>query len=540
MKEHVALERAERSLGEAGAVPMAQDETVDGFEQPLVENRAADELPPKVDRRFVTAALMLVMVLASMEMTVTSTAMPTIIGQLHGLEHYSWVASLYLLCCTITMPLYGRLADVLGRKKVILGAILIFAAGSTLASLAQSMPQLIICRGLQGLGAGGIMPVVLTILGDIFTLEERARIQGLFSATWGMSSLAGPALGAFLVHTLGWRWVFLVNLPFGLLGVGVLLWKYHDHRKPHSTNLDLPGIALLSVTSLTLLALVSGSWELPITISLAVVMIGCAIAFVFQEKRSSNPVLPPSFVIRRDIGPSIAATFFFGGVFLCLDTFVPLYVQGGRPGGTAAAAAGVVTPVMLTWAASNMLSAPLIVRWGFRKTALVGAILLMFGIAGLVLGAYYVWSRTALTAVLAMTGFGFGWSSMSYLLSAQSAVEWHQRGIATSSVSFFRTMGGAVGVGLMGTAFNLLARHDLNQLRAMGFAPAAALDPHLQTSLPPAAMDLIHHAISSSLLWVFVAMFCSAVIMLIITTQMRDSGKGVKIDKEAMREAAAH
>src|SRR5580698_3227672 len=172
-----------------------------------------------LDRRAVTAALMLVMVLASMEQTVTSTAMPTIIGSLHGLEHYSWVASIYLLACTVSMPLYGRLADALGRKRVILVAISLFAISSLLASTARTMPQLILFRGLQGLGAGGIMPVVLTILGDIFTLKERVKIQGLFSAIWGTASLAGPALGWFLVSTLGWRSIFFVNLPSGILGL---------------------------------------------------------------------------------------------------------------------------------------------------------------------------------------------------------------------------------------------------------------------------------------------------------------------------------
>ncbi|HEY2759532.1 MAG TPA: MFS transporter, partial [Pirellulales bacterium] len=150
--------------------------------------------PPSLDRRWVTAALMLVMVLAAMELTITSTAMPTIIGNLHGLEHYSWVASVYLLVCTVTMPLYGRLADVWGRKRVVLGAIGLFCAASVLAASAHTLLQLIIFRGLQGLGAGGIMPVVLTIIGDIFTLEERAKMQGLFSGVWGTSALAGPVI----------------------------------------------------------------------------------------------------------------------------------------------------------------------------------------------------------------------------------------------------------------------------------------------------------------------------------------------------------
>ena len=204
--------------------------------EPAIETATPESPAPPaatigIDRWIITGALMLVMVLASMEMTVTSTAMPTIIGELRGIEHYAWVASLYLLACTVTMPLYGRLADVFGRKPTVMVATAIFTGASVLAAYAQSMPQLILFRGAQGLGAGGIMPVVLTILGDLFTLRERARIQGLFSAVWGLSSLAGPALGAFIVHTLGWRWVFLVNLPFGALGMLVLALRYHDKRQ---------------------------------------------------------------------------------------------------------------------------------------------------------------------------------------------------------------------------------------------------------------------------------------------------------------------
>src|SRR3954468_13484696 len=230
-----------------------------------------------LDRRFVTAALMLVMVLASMEQTVTSTAMPTIIGELHGLEHYAWVNSVYMLALTLTVPLYGRLADALGRKKVIVAAILLFALGSLLASTAHSMGQLILWRGIQGIGAGGIMPVVLTILGDIFTLQERANIQGLFSAVWGTSALAGAALGAYLVNTFGWRSIFFVTLPAGLLGLGVLAWKYRDTEKPHSTDLDLPGAAALALGCTATLVLVSrlgpGGWSAPTIAGLSLLAI---------------------------------------------------------------------------------------------------------------------------------------------------------------------------------------------------------------------------------------------------------------------------
>lgn len=510
-----AVAIAEESL--AAAAPLQ------GCAQPCEGDAPA--VGPTTDRRFVLAALMLVMVLASMEMTVTSTAMPTIIGELHGLEHYSWVASIYLLAATVTMPLYGRLADVWGRKRVLMGATLLFTGGSVLAAYSHSMPQLVLYRGLQGLGAGGIMPVVLTIIGDLFTLAERARIQGLFSAVWGLSSLAGPALGAFLVHTLGWRWVFLVNLPFGALGLAVLAWKYHDRQRPHSTELDLPGIALLAAGSMALLALVSrlgpGGWSTPMAIGLTLVTFVCTGLFLRQERRSANPVMPPALMMRREIGPSILATIFFGAVFLSLDTYVPLYVQGGLGGGAAAAAA-VVTPVMLTWACSNMLSAPLLVRYGFRTTAVIGSAITVVGIAGLFTCAWLGASRNVLMAVLTVTGFGFGWASMSYLLAAQSAVEWQQRGIVTSGISFFRTMGGAVGIGLLGAAFNFLIRHDLKQLESEGVSPAAALDPHLQGQLSATATALIRHAISSGLVWVFAAMLACAVAQFLTTLLMRD------------------
>src|SRR5580658_6775973 len=234
------MEQTENGLLTVGSEPIEAKDASSVASQ--VQQRAAN-----LNRRAVTAALMMVMVLASMEQTVTSTAMPSIIGALHGLEHYSWVASIYLLACTVSMPLYGRLADTLGRKRVILTAIGLFLIGSMLASTARSMPQLIVYRGIQGLGAGGIMPVVLTILGDIFTLEERAKIQGLFSGVWGTASLAGPALGWFLVVTLGWRSIFFVNLPFGLLGMFVLMRYYHDQEKSRTVDLDLPGIASLAV-----------------------------------------------------------------------------------------------------------------------------------------------------------------------------------------------------------------------------------------------------------------------------------------------------
>ncbi len=476
-----------------------------------------------LDRRAVTGALMLVMVLASMEQTVTSTAMPTIIGSLHGLEHYSWVASIYLLACTVSMPLYGRLADALGRKRVILFAIGLFVASSLLASTARSMPELILFRGLMGLGAGGIMPVVLTIIGDIFTIEERARVQGFFSAVWGTSALAGPALGWFLVTTLGWRSVFFVNLPFGLIGWLVLAHFYRDQEKPQSVGLDLPGFAGLAIGFGTLLTLVSrlgpGGWPWTVAIALAAITTIAFIFYALHERGSRDPILPLDLLLDRSIGPSLIGSGLLGIGFLSLDTFVPLYVQGGRGGGVGAAAS-VVSPVMLTWALSGIFSAPLVVIWGFRRTSWLGSSLIIVGFTGLIACAITGASGAILAAVLAITGFGFGPSSMGYLLAAQNAVPWQRRGIVTSSVHFCRTAGGALGIGILGALFNVITGPKLRNLQAGGISPASLLDPHTRQQIPPQILHTAAQTIAGALYWVFAVMLAVAVAQLIVTCWM--------------------
>jgi MFS family permease len=479
----------------------------------------ATEAPRQLDRRYVTAAMMLMMVLASMEGTVSSTAMPTIIGQLHGVEHYAWVATIYLLASTIVMPLYGRLADILGRKRVIITAICLFTVGSLLASLAQSMPQLILCRAIQGLGAGGIMPVVLTILGDIFTLQERASVQGFFSAVWGTASLAGPALGAALVTTLGWRSIFWVNLPFGFIGVALLLWKYHDHQKPHSTVLDLPGAAAMAIGSTALLAALSLASLIP-TAAIAALLVVAAvsvIAFLKLERISTNPLMPPGLLSTRSIGPALIGSFLMGLAVFAVDTWVPFYVQGAR-GGSAAAAAATVTPVMLAWAFSSFFAAPLVVRWGFRKTATVGAVLVLTGMLGLFLCAYFQLSQVLLTLALAVTGCGFGPSSMSYLLGAQDAAAWHQRGIITSLIAFFRTIGGALGVGLLGAVLNVVLAPDLAALKQRGLVPAHLMDPKLHSKISPDLLAPAQAALVHAVLFVFAAMILFAIAQIITST----------------------
>jgi MFS family permease len=350
----------------------------------------------------------------------------------------------------------------------------------------------------------------------------------LFSSIWGTAALAGPALGAFLVHHFGWRSIFFVNLPFGLLGLGMLIWAYHDREKPHSTDLDLPGVTTLAIGCLAALALVSrlgpGGWSWPISVALLLVSIVSLTYFVWHERRAKNPVIPAEFLRHRAIGPAIVATFIFGISFLSLDTYVPLYVQGGLGGG-AAAAAGVVTPIMLTWALSGLVAAPLVVRWGFRKTALLGTALIAIGFIGLFIGAVFHAPQWALTIILLLTGAGFGPASMSYLLAAQDAVRWQQRGGVTGTISFFRSIGGSLGVGLMGALFNILAARDMETFRAAGISPSELLDPRKLDALSPQNLASVQHTIAASLTWVFAAMVIVALIGIVVTTLMPSKSK---------------
>jgi MFS family permease len=244
--------------------------------------------------------------------------------------------------------------------------------------------------------------------------------------------------------------------------------------------------------------------------------LGTVAWFVWVERRAANPVLPPDLLSRRDIGPALLGSALLGVGFLCLDTYVPLYVQGAKGGG-AAAAAGVVTPVMLAWATSGVFAAPLVVRWGFRNTALLGCALTVVSFTGLLACAILDAPRWVLTSVLLLSGLGFGPASMSQLLAAQDAVAWQQRGIITSGITFFRTMGGAVGIGVMGMLFNLLTLPQMNRFREAGVNPAELMDPHTRGHVPPQVLEQASATIGHGLTWVFGAMLLAAVAQAAVT-----------------------
>ncbi|HTY43204.1 MAG TPA: MFS transporter [Thermoanaerobaculia bacterium] len=405
-------------------------------------------------RRMVTVALVLVTALASFESTVVSTAMPTIIGDLGGLPLYSWVFSIYLLTATVMMPIYGRLADIYGRRRILLTAITVFLTGAIACGFARSMPQLIAARGLQGLGAAGLVPIALTVSGDLFSLEERARVQGLFSGVWGTASLVGPLLGAWMTMSLGWRSIFTINIPLGLIAFTLVATQMIESHAPRPDPLDLAGAASLAggVTALLFAVLHrpgTAGLSLPARLALFAAAGGSLWNFQRLQSRREHPLIPPTLLRRMRTAAPYLGGVLLGTTIFGVDTFVPLFVQGAR-GGTAGAAGAVVTPLVFFWAVSATAAARLIVRFGFRRTARWGAVLILAGLAGLMAAAVLNASVPWISAACAVVGAGLGPSSMSQVLAIQNVVAERERGVATSLVPFFRAVGGSIGVGALG------------------------------------------------------------------------------------------
>ena len=461
----------------------------------------------------VTAGIMLSLFLASMESTVVATAMPTIVGQLGGLEHYSWVFSAYMLASTTAVPLYGKLSDLYGRRRLYVIAMALFLAGSLMSGFAQSMTQLIVARALQGFGAGGLMPLAFILIGEMFNLQQRARMQGFFSGVWGVSSIIGPLLGGFLVDQLSWRWVFYVNLVPGLLAAGLvaLAWRdqTHSHERP---AVDYAGAALLTSSVVTLLL---GFMEFGTSDSW--VLIGSAIALfvalLWVEGRAEDPILPLHLFRDRLFGTSIAHGILTGWALFGSISFIPLFVQSVL--GTSATQAGItITPMLLGWVSASIIGMRLILTVGYRRLGLIGTTLFASG-------AFFMTllnassSQIVMMIFVTMMGIGMGLSIPSFLVAVQTSVERRYLGTATSTLQFSRSIGGTLGVSVMGAALSIRLASNIS---------ASGLDPELVTRLldPLPGSEIlvdagIRLAMADAIHLVFVIAFVAAALGLVTT-----------------------
>ncbi len=460
-------------------------------------------MQPGRPRQLVTFALMLGMFLAALEATAVAAAVPTAVGELGGVGRYSWAFSAYLLASTVTVPLYGKLADLYGRRPIYQASVALFLVGSALCGLAASFPQLVAFRALQGLGAGGVTPVAATVIGDIYSLEERGRLQGVFSGTWALASLAGPLLGGLITDALSWRWIFYVNIPFGIASAWLLTRYLREEPPRRAHRLDLGGaITLTLAITVLLVGLTEGAalWGLadPRTLGLVAAGIAGLALFVRQERRAPEPMLPLDLFRSRLIAVASAGNALIGALLFSLTAYVPLFAQGVL-GGTAVDAGSVLTPVLIGWPIASTISGRLLLRIGYRPLALGGSVGVLAGCA-LLATVDAGTSRPWLWGAMLLIGLGMGFVALPYFVGVQSAVPWGRRGVATSSTQFFRTMGGALAVAMLGVLLQM-------RLEAAGAAGTvdALLDPARRAHLPPAALGATATALLGGLQAIYLA-----------------------------------
>ena len=405
-------------------------------------------------RSLVLASVIAAMIMIALEATIVATAMPQIASQLGDLHLYSWIFAAFLLTQTAGTVIFGKLADIFGRKPTLLIGIGIFLVGSLLCGLAWSMPALIVFRLLQGVGAGAIQPVSITLVGDLYPMQERGKIQGYLASVWGIFSILGPVAGGLIVHNLSWAWVFWINLPIGVLAtIGIVLFL-HEERASERASVDVIGASLftIAVTSLMVALTETGTASTDLAWGGLVVFVVSSALFVWQERRAAHPIVAFSLWSRRQIASVNMAGLLSGMALIGLTTFLPMYVQAVLQ--RSALVAGLaLTMVVLGWPVGSTIAAKTFTRFGLRETLLVGCSLLpVGGVAFVLLGpGGSPWMGGVGSLVM---GLGAGFLSTSSVLIIQNCTDWSERGAGTSSNIFARNVGSTLGAAVFGAVLN--------------------------------------------------------------------------------------
>ena len=480
----------------------------------------------------IMSGLMLGMLLAALDQTIVATALPTIVGDLGGLNHLSWVVTAYLVASTVTTPLYGKFSDIYGRKRTFQFAIVVFLFGSALAGLSQSMIELIAFRGLQGIGAGGLMTLAMTIIGDVVPPRQRGRYQGYMGAVFALASVIGPLLGGFFVDQLSWRWVFYVNIPVGAVALVVtsIVLDLPYTRMVH--RIDYAGTVLLvSAVGSILLAVTWGgtqyAWGSPIIIALSVVGAILLAAFVAVERRAAEPVLPLHLFRNRVFAVSTATMFIVGLAMFGGIIYLPLFLQVvGRKSATSAGL--LLLPLILGIVFTSIVSGRVISRTGRYKAFPVVGMLVMS--LGLYLLSTMGPTTTEVSAGVYMVvlGLGLGMVMQVLVLAVQNAVERRDLGTATGAATFLRSMGGSFGVALFGAVLSNRLATNLADMLPGGHLPAGVSEstlrgsPKVILSLPPGVRGIVIDAFARSIDTVFLAAVPIALAGFAITLLLRE------------------
>ena len=446
--------------------------------------RTPVSLISRKQRFYVIAAALLTLFLGALDALVMSAAMPTIVTDLGGLHLYSWVYSAYLLARAVSLPVFGKLADIFKSRRLYVISILLFLLGSVLAGLAQSMTQLILSRVLQGTGAGGNFALVYIVSTDISSPGKRAKTLSLASFIWGLASVLGPTFGGFVVTYFSWRWIFFVNVPLGLFSLlGIVLYVVEVRPKKKDASIDYLGVLTLSTAILGLLTvfLLAGrdyAWISPQIIGLWLITIGSAVAFYYAEKRAREPILSLSFFGNRGFSVGNAAAFLASFTIFSLFAYSPLFIQGAL-GKTPLQMSVAMLSLSLGWSIGALVCGQIVNRLGQKAATILGSLFLAVG-GGVMLTFSTATSLAACSVVLGFAGIGMGFVSMATLLVVQDSLDISDLGVATASHQFARTLGGTIGVGISGSFVTLSLSNALESLMNTGLS---SLPPSLKVQI---------------------------------------------------------
>ncbi len=479
-------------------------------------------------RRAVIAAALLALFLGAMDALIMSAAMPTIVSELGGLSLYSWVYSSYFLARAVSLPIFGKLADLFPNRSLFIAAIALFTAASLAAGCAANMVFLIVARVFQGVGAGGIFALVYVVLADVSPMEGRGRTLSLASSVWGLASVLGPSLGGFIVTYFSWRWIFFINLPLGLAATGVIGFCLVELRsRRDEVSLDWAGVVTLTTAILSFLFafLLGGggyAWLSAPIMGLLFLSAASTSAFILIEQRAQDPILSIAFFRRRGFSTGNAAVFLSSFAIFSMFAFAPLFIQGVQ-GRTPMEVGLAMLALSLGWSLGSMALGQFIDRVGRKATAIAGAIVLLAG-SGLTLTLGAATSTVFLFSVFVLIGIGMGWVSLSTLMVVQSCVAPQDLGVATSSNQFARTLGGAVGVGVGGSFFTPRLTRLTDALQAadeQGRWPASLaesgsgtierlLQPDVQAALPDNLRRMVQSAVQEGVANIFMTVTVAA------------------------------
>lgn len=469
------------------------------------------------NRTLVMLAMMVSTFLAAIEGTIVSTAMPIIAGELQGIKLMNWVFSVFLLLSAVTVPIFGKLSDLFGRKKIFLVGTIVFMVGSGLCGLSQTMEQLIIFRVVQGIGAGALLPVTATIVADIYPYEKRAQMMGYLSLVWGVAGVFGPLVGGFFVDQLTWRWIFYMNVPFGLITIFMVIMFFKEELVIAKKRVDYLGAVTFSIgTFLLLFAFQIGGekneWLTP-TVGLlifgALVIIGL---FLYIETKVKEPLIPLSLFKIRSISVGNTIGFFMSAVLIGIMVYIPMWVQGVL--GYGATVSGLIlAPMSVLWTVGSFLSGKMLLKSGVKLTNIVG--IALFLITALWLATVHIATpQTVFYFISALQGIAFGLIMTSTTVTVQSAVGWSERGVATASNTFFRNLGQTIGVALLGTFFNAKIAASLRAKAHREDALNQLLNPQSAADLPAGTRESLRHVLVGGIHSVFIILLAITAVAL--------------------------